>query len=1090
MSSLCVYTASAGAGKTHTITYTFLRLALAQEHAYSHLQAVTFTNKATDEMRDRFLLELYTLARDPDSSSHLSDLLLELKVSKNELQQRAEKTLAKILFDYSHLRVMTIDSFFQEIIKSLAMELGLPTTMKVEISTDQYLEWGIDALFLSPSTRTFDYLSRLLENEDFESVGIAQLRRKLRILGRHLEKEEVQELISSKNFPTFDKIESFTQELHALLLKMKKEISTHIANLQKHISSSLGLEQAMKKNKSLSKLFAFKEENLGKKMLTPKQYEDYRIHRYEPDEYWVGQFFRVISDEAFDAVELWKRAVEWIVTNEKDFHTLRAIRKNVHSFALIQELHQNIERIRQEKEVIFLEKSKELVKRIVDEDQLPFIYEKIGVQIRHHMIDEFQDTSRFQYHNFLPLLEEALATNHENMIVGDVKQSIYRFRNSDPMILHEDLSVDFAPYFDPYYLKYNWRSAPAIVEFNNALFPKVAYSVDAFLNEDAEALGLSTFVKDLHICQKVYREVEQKIPESHQTRSGAVFFHQFVVGKDEPKLKQSEVRELIAAHIPILLVDLLKRGYSPRDIAILGHRNKQLREVAEAIIDFRRSNPNDPYAQRLEFVSEDLLTMERSQAFRLVMAMLRAVAADKHTQDEQLFTLSIAQEIESQFASARMHDPESTLADFVSRLAEESSHISLYALVKKVVSRVVQISSENEIPYLIGFLDLTHDYAKDQIADLDGFLEWIENNAQQLKVPYEAQDAVSLLTIHKSKGLGFPVVLLLSVGKTRTPEIPKVWCSTEKIEARNLFSPGLLPKKLPIEQTLDNMETDFALDLHEEWRADELDNLNTLYVACTRAEEELHFWQTEEDLDRKPRGLEGAFWSGVADLMLSYEMYSELEFRGLTISSHAVRSGDNPIRTALDSKHSSQASSNTTYKVGEKHLAISTAEKPIAVRQYSQWEYKNRDEVFRGEQWHLILSGILTTDDLEWALRSALVEGWIGREDRDALFDYFDTLLRMECLGDWYHLQSSWQVFNERKLIVDGKVSRPDRVMVDKRGEKAIVVDYKTGQEEKGYRKQIIRYTDALKQVGYREVEGYLLYLKPNPHDSELVRVV
>lgn len=1090
MSKLHIYTASAGAGKTHTITHTFLRLALEYEQAFTHLQAVTFTNKATDEMRDRFLWELHVLATDPYHSAYLSDLSKELSIQPQEVQQKAEKTLAKILFDYTHLRVMTIDSFFQEVVRALALELGMPGNMRVELSTDQYLEEAIDQIFINPSKDAFRYMDRMLQEEGADWIDLSTLRKKLRDVGRNLEKEEVQKMIIEHTFPSMESIEKLSQAIQKAIKSIETKLRALWSNMQNHYQTSADLEKSLKRNTSMTKWMTSDESKFIKDGLTDKQLLAYPEQASLSDTELDAKFFKTSSTNTLRAVSLWRDSMKAYVEIRPPYDTLLVMKENLHALALMDEIHRGIERIRQEREVIFLEKSKQLVKRIVAEGEIPFIYEKIGVNIHHHMMDEFQDTSRFQYDNFRPLLDETLSNGHENMIVGDVKQSIYRFRNSDPMILHRDLSADFPPYADPRRLEYNWRSAPAIVTFNNQLFPPLAQAVDEYLTQKSKDCGVSLHPDEANLCQKVYQGVKQSIPEKNLSRPGGVFFHRVESLEEGVAIKTDEFRSSVARHIPQLLVELLRRGYQPGDIAILGYTARELRGVAMEIMHFRNQRRDIPETQRLEFVSEDLLSVYKSLAFRGVVAILRAVVAlrNKNLERHQ-FLLSLAKEIENQVQDSSVGADPVPLDQFVEELSHETSYRSLYALVKKSVARIARLVSDNEIPYLVSLLDLSHDYAKDQVADLDGFLDWVEKNLTQFKLPYEAQNAIHLLTIHKSKGLGFPVVLLLSVGKGTAPfDAPWRWCSTDKVGSVCPSIEPLLPVKLPIRSNETARKTPFADEILREERADELDDLNTLYVACTRAQEELHLWKNNSSKKSSSASILSAFWEEVKNNDYPLTPYQEIKVGNIQITSTLYTYEENPIRRTGETGSEMDASLSGNLMIEKKHLATSGISKLIAIKRYSTQAYRNSEEIFRGEQWHSILSRILYRDDLDWSLRKAQTDGWIDARERDELRQYFSELLNQEELKAWYQPSSEWQVLNERRIVSERTLCRPDRILIDEENHRAVVIDYKTGLQENKHKEQIRRYARALNDAGY-SVEGYLLYLRPQPQDFEKIRV-
>ena len=587
---LTVYRASAGAGKTHKLTGEYLTLLFTGPGAFRRILAVTFTNKATDEMKTRIVDELYNLA-----SGRKSDYveLLKSTYSLTEVQVRkqAAKILIDILHDYSAFNISTIDRFFQQTMRAFTREIGLQGGYGIEMDQELVLTTAIDNLLSDlekpESKDLLGWLLRFAEDK-IESGGEWNLRKDIMALSREVFKESYKAFSEAVGRDIEDKkaLEDYKNELYGIIRSVEataKELGERgLAILNKY-----GLKVTDFKGGSRSPLTLLDRLVQGEMKEPSATFIGLADNLDGCFTKTVSLGTRQIIGCAFeDGLNDCIKGIISLFDNLTAYNTAREIVRYYYTLGILTDVSRQIAAYREEKNVMLIADTTELLSKVIEGSDAPFIYEKTGTHVDHYMIDEFQDTSGMQWNNFRPLIEESLAHSRDNLIVGDVKQSIYRFRNSDWKLLDEQVQADFSPeVVHEETLKDNWRSCRNIVEFNNALFTTLPGVLQTVYNEALSVSSLSEEQRAAFFTKimSAYDKSFQQVPPPFMQKDGHVRI-EFLSGDDEKDWKEEALGRL-----PGVLEKLQDNGYALKDIAILVRTNQEGAQVADTYWLIRKS---------------------------------------------------------------------------------------------------------------------------------------------------------------------------------------------------------------------------------------------------------------------------------------------------------------------------------------------------------------------------------------------------------------------------------------------------------------------------------------------------------------------
>lgn len=1141
--SLKVYTASAGSGKTHALTREFLRLMLSTDDPrhFTTIQAVTFTKKATAEMKGRIVAELSTLVHRPQESLFTDVLCKLLSISEHKLQGRARATLHSLLLDYSNFRVRTIDSFFQEVVRSFAYELGRSGALRVQIDSDQILRQAVLEVLARQdhegSDKDIEAWLREMTTDSIEDGKSYSIDGELCKFAKQLESEAVKRLRSEQDFPSRSEVKALRTAAQKVITTCQQELLARADKaLQALKASQIPIEKLSYNTAGVfGAVFAYKK--------TPSQF-------FDKDRNAWGMRSRLCAflDASSDDEQL-----EKLIGKDKDKDQdkrpireemrphLSSIRSALHAFreynlqqlplyttalqicqyaglyGILIDIDDVLQELKREGKLMLISDAPSLIQALIkDNNDAPFLYEKIGTRIEHHMIDEFQDTSRMQYENFVPLLRNAESQGKDCLIVGDAKQSIYRFRNSDSTLLTTQISDDFVESIEPTTLSDNWRSVPEIVDFNNALYPLLCAQIRSHFDElwsKVAGFGFSEgqeevkkqLDKELSELLKAYNDVQQSTPKLKAEKGlGQVVLHRYPPkeknkNQDNPPTEaepegadedNEQIDSGALTQLPIVLVDLLKRGYRCSDIAILTRTKSTAAAIAEVLLS---TTEKETEGYSLPFISEEALHVDRAYSVRFIIAVLSYLADTNIT-----LRLAVLQEAYRQLL--RLSQSSGTdLTEEDLQFLRDSGRQGLYEVVEIINARFGHLFPKSEGAYLVKLLDMLYSWEQEETADIANFLQyWQDKGAKQSISNATAEDAITLMTIHKSKGLGFPVVLLPDITWALDENLKGnkeniLWCPIPDIdEVKSLRVAGVT--SVPLKYASILQMSYFAKPYFKEKLKNMLDSLNLLYVATTRPKQELHIWikgekpaekQEEEKEEGKEKGKkkgkrpekEEKTISTIEDLFLS------------TTEAGVVLCDTLPaIQTTTEEPIGDSASAprNATKATEEEGTIPLTVEglysypvdKRLAILREGLEHFSEDSQRAYGRTLHLILSEIKTADDVETAIREAEHQGYIKAKDLEGLRQRLDAVMKDPQTAHWF--DGTGEVFNER-AIIGGQLKtsrRPDRVIVYPDDGHIEVIDYKSGEERTAHHRQVREYMSLLRQMGYTNITGYLCYFR------------
>jgi len=1067
---LTIYRASAGAGKTHRLTGDYLKLLFAHTNAYRRILAVTFTNKATDEMKNRIIEELYCIASGK-FSPHISDLCKHWATTEDKLREKANVTLQTILHDYSSFNVSTIDRFFQQTMRAFTREIGLQGGYGIEMDRDLVLTQAVDNLLADLDKKEnkalLGWLLRFAE-EKVEDGGNWNLRKDIMTLGQEVFKESFKLNSDKVNEDIADKgaLENYKQELFKLTHAIEKE-AQRLGEQAMGLLLRYGLHPSEFVRKNQSPFFTLEKLAAGEMktpsatfMNLPDNVEKW-YSKSDPPE--LCQRITVVYNEGLnDCI----RAIVSLFSNLTDYNTAKEITRYYYTLGILNDISSQIAIYREDKNILLIADTNELLAKVIDGSEAPFVYEKTGTNIDHYMIDEFQDTSSMQWHNFHPLIKESLAYRQSNLIVGDVKQSIYRFRNSDWKLLDEKVSRDFLPEeIEEKNLEENWRSSHLITSFNNSLFTIAPELLQTAYNETLDSSPLSDEERDAFFVRiaSAYKKSFQQTAPPLSLKEGHVRI-EFLSQEEEENSWKEEALE----RLPGIMEQLQDNGYALRDIGILVRTNQEGASVADKLLTYKDEHPSEKY--RYDIISDDALFVGSSPSVRFLIALLRYLRNQDDTTALQMVRFS-HYALTGTFYSAQ--------TDFLSDIKEELltlSTQSLYEMTESLCRLFGPIFPVNEQAFIQAFLDLVIEFTQKESIDLNKFLKWWEDTGYRKTIATpDGQDAIRILTIHKAKGLGMKVIII-PFGDWEVDHKPTqpviLWCQPKEAPFNRL-------RLVPVRYSKNLANTHFAVDYFNEKLYAYIDNLNTLYVALTRAKEELILFAP------RPKKLSK---SGEVDKI---DSISKLLWAGLSTPVTNTREGEplQELPSAFDTetgifewgnwwipkeKKEKKINEEITF---ERLTSVSPDER-LQLRLYGKGFFFDDPRRKHGALMHELLSRIQTIKDIPSSVESYRREGIINKEESENLIIQLHELLNNPEVSEWYNAPT--RVLNEVEILFGkGKSRRPDRVMLS--GDKAIVVDYKFGEiEDNKHHLQVLGYLRLIRQMGYREVKGYLWYVTLN----------
>ena len=1035
-----ILNASAGSGKTYQLAYKYVRDVVEQPGIYRHILAVTFTNKATEEMKSRILKEIHLLASG-QPSSYLDNLCRELSLDAATVRRRAREVRSKILHDYSRFTVLTIDTFFQRILRAFIKELGIDLNYNVEIETASVLTKSADTL-IEQITTDRD-LQRWLTDFVQERIDEGKkwdIRDGILTLGGELFKEKNKDALSAAR--PREELARIVGEATAHAAATKKRMQDAAAEAVRIIGDA-GASVADFPYKG-SGFAAYFYAVAGGSF---ERYGSRAEAACTRDEAW-GKPGSTAQGLRSRLQPLLREMCGLYDENVRAWNTCDLLRENYRSFALLSDLYAKVQQMCDQENMMLLSETKYILSEFIGHNDAPFIYEKVGNRFEHFMIDEFQDTSVKEWENFLPLLQNAMAQSEATsvLIVGDIKQSIYRWRGGDWKILHGEAQQALgAGDTQVEVLRENWRSLPAVVAFNNRIIERIVAADNRALNETlakaseegsvdpAEAAALRDTLAD------AYRGHVQ-LPRRKAEHPGYVSVETFA--------ERPPVVERICA--------LIDKGFRPCDIMILVRGATDGAKVAAELLDFKRRNEDPRY--RFDVMTQEALIVGNAPVSSFIAVALRLALNPDDSLSRAVYNHYLGRPFDRP-----LDDSERDFFRSVRLLSPEEAF-------ERIVMRHALQGDRRQTAYLQAIHEQIISFCATKIADIALFLRWWEETGKNRSLSVEeSATTVEITTIHKAKGLEKRAVLIPYCSWSPDPKSSGTVQNIVWAEARGDGAEAI--GRFPVRYKKAMAESGFSSEYYRELVYSHVDNINLLYVALTRAAESLHVFiprkggKSVGGLLLQSIGADGdkALLDGTEGRRTATEEGERFEFGLFTGPVPGGGKASDGVHVVLEN--------------------YPTARADLRLRLPSQRYFEEEDEVELSPRNFGILmhKAFEQADDRQQiyeAVQRMRDDGTLSPGEAEALRGMIARALAHPVAGEWFG--GGWQrVRNENEIIVPGAGStrRPDRVMI--RGTRAVVVDYKFGSREPGrYRRQVGEYLGLLRQMGYTECEGYLWYVK------------
>lgn len=1035
-----LYDASAGSGKTFTLVKEYLKILLtsSKNDAYRNILAITFTNKAVGEMKSRIVSSLSEFAKDepsPKAVELMEAIQQETTLNAIDIKIKARQIIKNIIHNYASFDISTIDKFTHKVIRAFAHDLGLPITFDVSLETDNLLTEAVDAIIAQAGED--ETLTKLLVDFTMEKTDDDKswdVTREILDTGKlllnennrneivHFQDKSISEFVEIKK-----KIQQVVNDLEAECVVLAQEAISVI--------TAAGIDEKSFSGGYFPKhLQSIKEGKFNPRNKTYHEAEDIKINKTAKD-----------KDAIEGIIPELLSLLKHVYTNQERIAFYTAFLKNITPLSLLNTVSQELSKIQKEQNILSISEFNAIIYKEIQNQPAPFIYERLGEKYKHFFIDEFQDTSEMQWQNLIPLIDNALSSEDLQgergslMIVGDPKQSIYRWRGGKAEQFIE-LGKDHNPFNNPdkkiEHLDRNFRSYSEIIRFNNDFFKMIS---GQFTNPD---------YKDLY---------ENHSHQKHNSKMGGYINISFLPKIEKTEGDDEETLDKTRQYVQATLVAIkksLSKGFDYSDIAILTRRRDQGIAMAGYLTE-----------QGIPILSSETLMIENATEVIFILNVLRYLNNSSNLEAKAYLLQYIGEYVQQQlpvhdFIFQGMENKsekefEKWLMTFdISLSFQELRRKSLYETVESIVSKFINLKQNNA--YIQYFLDLVLERDIKNQAGITDFLSYWDKNGHKFSIPSpEGKNAVRILTIHKSKGLEFPVVIFPFAEEdySRRPK-DKLWLDSEDTISE-------LPRVLiDNSSAVEGFGEEASLVYQQKKQEDLLDNVNVLYVALTRAEEQLYIISSM-NLSAKgelPKN----------NMALFFINYLE-QFSDFDIQKHEYEIGS-PERISKESSSIEEAR-----KIPFVKEILNPKNIKIAQRESLMWGTHQQKAIEYGNIVHEILSYVRTASDVGLALAKAIENGLIVESQQEEVSKTLHLILNHPELADYF--ADGNNVMNEQTIIrKEGTPIKPDR-MVMAQDNKVYLLDYKTGSHNQKYQQQLESYEQAIEKMGFQVAKKALVYI-------------
>ncbi|MBP4138185.1 UvrD-helicase domain-containing protein [Flavobacterium geliluteum] len=1038
--SFSIYDASAGSGKTYTLVKEYLKIILSspKNDAYRNILAITFTNKAVHEMKSRIVGSLSEFAKDEPSAKAIElmeDLSRETSLSIIKIKTKSQNIIKHLIHNYAAFDISTIDKFTHKVIRAFAHDLNLPMTFEVTLDTENLLIEAVDAIIAQAGQD--ETLTNLLvdftmeKTDDDKSWDVS---REILETGRLVLNENNRNEILHFQDTSIEEFVAVKKKMSALCADLEKENQQAAEELLDLIDKN-GIDlKSFSRGTFPNHLESIRDGKFNPRNKTFHEFEDITINKTAKDRALIEN---IIPELLHNLDKIYKKF------EKRDFY--KAFLKNITPLSLLNTVSNELAKIQSEQNVLSISEFNAIIHREIQNQPAPFIYERLGERYRHFFIDEFQDTSEMQWQNLIPLIDNALSGQDDLgnkgtlMIVGDPKQSIYRWRGGKAEQFIE-LSKDTNPFNNPdkeiRHLNTNYRSYSEIIDFNNAFFKLISTE---FSNED---------YKDLY--------ENHSFQNSNAKKGGYVNISFLPIIEKNDAADEEEVVEKNDLYVLATLNTIqkvLREGFEYKDIVILTRKRDQGIAIATYLTE-----------QNIPLLSSETLMIQNATEVRLIVHLLKYLnnSADLEAKANFLHFLAVNKAVDlpihdfiaKGMAQRQENDFEKWLLTLDLSLSFEGIRKkSLYEAVEIIISKFLPAQGNAYVQY---FLDIVLERDIRNQAGIADFLAYWDKNGSKFSIPSpEGKNAIRIMTIHKSKGLEFPVVIMPFAEEdySRKPK-DKLWLDTENDDLG--LPKALIDNSTAVEGFGEHASLVFNLKKQEEL----LDNINVLYVALTRAEEQL-FVISQSMKEKK----DGEFASNMASFFIKYlinegvyeEEKLEYEFGNKAKLSQSVPALDEVMTIPMVSE------------------VLNPKNIKIAQKEALMWGTHQQEAISYGNVIHEILAFVKDKSDVELSIVKALENGLITFDQKEIVYKTLQEIVNHAELNIYF--DGSCKILNEQTIVQkEGKILKPDRIVFTKNKE-AYLLDYKTGAANVKYKQQIQEYQLAIEDLGYRVLKNALVYI-------------